>query len=118
MAAVAPIIGLIGTIIGAGATIASTVMNNKQAEKSAERQAQYQQQALEEQRAAEAEEKRLTQEARQRSQAYSASLLNSDTNLNNMLSGGYSEEELGGSNGSLLVNDPGLQGSSVQSMFA
>lgn len=116
MAPVVPFIGLIGTIIGAGATIASTVMNNKQAEKSAQRQAAYQQQALQLQQNTEAEEKRITQEARQRSQAYSASLLDNDTNLNNMLSGGYSDNNLGGSN-SLLVNEPTAQ-KGVESMFS
>ena len=116
MAPVAPFIGLIGTIIGAGATIASTVMNNKQAEKSAKRQAEYQQQALQMQQETVAEEKRLTQEARQRSQAYSASLLDSDSTLNNMLSGGYSDNSLGGS-GSLLVNEP-VAGKSVESIFS
>ncbi len=116
MAPVVPFLGLIGTVIGAGATIASTVMSNRQADKAAKRQAEYQKQLADQQAAADAEEKRLTDESNQRNRAYGASLLQGNTQLDNILSGSWDDEEdIGG--GATLLGET-LQPMSVQSMFA
>lgn len=116
MAPVVPFLGLIGTVIGAGATIATAVMSNRQAEKSAARQAEYQQKLLDQQTATAAEEKRLTDESNQRNRAYGASLLQGNSQLDNILTGSWDdEEEIGG--GSTLLGET-LQPMSVQSMFA
>lgn len=88
-------------ILGAVATIGSSVIgaiaSNSQAKDAAKRQQEYQNQLAAQEAATVAEEKRLTEEAKQRSKAYGASLLDSGTNLQNMLSGGYSNEQVGGS---------------------
>ena len=77
---------------------------------------QYQQQLAQQQADTEAKEKRLQQEAQARSKAYGASLLNSDTNTQNMLNeGGYNEEKLGSSG---IISESLQQGNSVQSMFS
>lgn len=114
MAPVVPFIPLITGVLAAGATVASTVMSNNQAEASQKRQLEYQKQLQAQDAATEAEEKRLAQEAEQRSRAYGSSLLNSDTTLNNNLSGGFNDtgDSLGGA--SLITG--GL--SSVESMFS
>lgn len=116
MAAIGSVLGLIGTVVTAGATIASTIMSNNAAKDSQERQIEYQKQIQAQNAATEAEEKRLSQEAQQRSRAYGASLLNSDTTLQNNYSGSFNDESdaLGGS--SLLTNE--LSSGSVESMFA
>lgn len=97
MAPVVPFLGFIGTALGAAASVYGTISSNKQAEESAARQAEYQKQLAAQEAATEAEEKRLAQEAQARTKAYGASLLNNNTALDNMLSGGYSSEQLGGS---------------------
>ena len=76
---------------------------------------EYQKQIQAQNAATDAEEKRLSQEAQQRSRAYGASLLNSDTTLQNNYSGSLNEENdvLGSS---LLTNV--LSSGSVESMFA
>lgn len=114
MAPVVPFLGLIGTVIGAGATIASSVISNRQAEKASKRQAEYQQQLLNQQAATEAEEKRLVDESNQRNRAYGASLLQGNTQLDNILTSSWKEEE--GTSTSLLSQT--LQPMNVQSMFA
>lgn len=118
MAPVVPFLGLIGSVIGAGATIMATSMSNRQAEKASQRQAAYQQQLMDQQAATEAEEKRITDESNQRNRAYGASLLQGNTQLDNILSGSWNDEEnVGGSGGNTLLGET-LQPMSVQSMFA
>lgn len=112
MAPVVPFLGIIGTALGAAASVYGTISSNRQAEKSAARQAEYQKQLAAEQAATEAEERRLAQEAQDRTRSYGASLLNSNTALDNMLSGGYSDDSLGSS---ILTTS---LGSGVESMFA
>lgn len=114
MAPVVPFLGIIGTALGAAASVYGTISSNKQAEKSAKRQQEYQEQLAAEQAAAEAEEKRIAQEAQARSKAYGASLLNDGTSLKNMLSGGYSDQQLG--SGSIITD--GKTTGSVDSMFS
>lgn len=113
MAPVVPFLGLIGTVIGAGATIASSVISNRQADKASKRQQEYQQQLANQEAAAQAEEKRITDEANQRNRAYGASLLQGNTQLDNILTSSWDEEE----NSTSLLSQT-LQPMSVQSMFA
>lgn len=110
--------GIIAAIIGGVATVGSTVVSaissNKQADKAAERQAAYNKQLAAQEAASKAEENRITQEALQRSKAYGASLLDSGSQLDNVLSGGFSDDLFG--NSSILRNS--LSSSSVSSIFA
>jgi hypothetical protein len=109
------IAALASTAVAAGTSIYSTVQSNKQAKDSARRQQAYYNKLAAEQAATEAEEKRLTAEAEQRSRAYGASLLDSGTQLQNMLSGGYNEDEK--TFGSGIITQE-LQPMGVQSLFA
>lgn len=116
MAPVVPFIPLITGVLGAAATVTTAVMSNNQAKKAEKRQAAYQQQLADQQAATEAEEKRLTDESNQRNRAYGASLLQGNTQLDNILSGSWDDEEdIGG--GATLLGET-LQPMSVQSMFA
>lgn len=108
----APVIA--AAVISAAAAVTTSVISSKQADKASKRQQEYQQQVLNQQKETEAKEKQLTDESKQRSRAYGLSLLDSDTNMQNMLSGGYDEENLG--NNSLLSNT--LGSGSVGSMFS
>lgn len=114
MAPIVPFIPLITGVLGAAATVTTAVISNNQAKDAAKRQVKYQEQLTAQEAATEAEEKRITQESLQRQQAYGASLLEGNTGLNNVLSGGYNEENYLG--GSLLGNT--LGSSSVSSVFA
>lgn len=114
MAPLVPFIPLITGVLAAGATVASTIMSNNQAKESQERQLEYQKQLQAQEAATEAEEKRLAQEAEQRSRAYGASLINSDSTLQNNYSGSFNDEGDSLGSSSLITN--GL--TSVESMFA
>ena len=117
MAPVVPFLPLIGTVVGAGITAATTIYTsnkaNKQAEAAQKRQEEYYNEIKNQQAATEAEEQRITQETQERQRQYAAGLLDSSTGLDNMLSGGYKEDVLGGT--SLLGSS--LRGN-VSSMFA
>lgn len=106
---------VVAAAITAVAAITSSVISSKQADKANKRQMQYQQQIAQQEADAQAKEKRLQQESLARSKAYGASLLNSDTNTQNMLNeGGYGEDKLGSSS----IISESLQQGSVQSMFS
>ncbi len=115
MAPVVPFLGLIGTVLTVAGGITTAVMSNKQADKAAKRQQDYLNQLQQQQEVTEAEEKRLTDEANQRNKAYSASLLQSNSQLDNILSGGWDDENQDNSN-TLLSNT--LQPMNVQQIFA
>lgn len=112
MAVSGAILSAITAIAGAAASVYGTISSNRQAEKSAQRQAEYQKQLAAEEAATEAEQKRITQEAIDRSNAYGASLLAGNTALNNNLSGNYQDEQLGSS---ILSSS---LGSGVSSLFS
>lgn len=112
----ATIMSVVGALAGAAASVYGTISSNRQAEKSAARQAEYQRQLAAEQAATQAEERRLAQEAQDRTRNYGASLLDSNTLFGNMLSGGYTDESLG----STIINSSTLGSGTtgVESMFA
>ena len=118
MAPVVPFLGVIGAALGAVGTIASAVISSNQADKTAERQLNYQKELNAQQQATEEQEKQLTLESQQRSQAYGASLLDGNTALDNMLSGGYNSDNIGNSESTSLLGNTLQSGSTVQSMFA
>lgn len=113
----AAIVGIVSAVVAAGASITSTVLSNNAAKKSQERQINYLKETQAQEAATAAEEKRLSQEAQQRQKAYGASLLNTDTLMNNMYSNKVNEQDDPLGNSSLLVNE--LSGmNSVRSIFA
>jgi hypothetical protein len=112
-------LGLVGAALGAAATIGSTIISTKQAEKASKRQAEYQQSLLDQQRATEAEEQRITNEANERNRAYGASLLDGNTQLDNALTGYNSEYSLNNDQDySLLSNTLKPGSTNVQELFA
>jgi hypothetical protein len=112
-------LGLVGAALGAAATIGSTIISTKQAEKASKRQAEYQQSLLDQQRATEAEEQRITNEANERNRAYGASLLDGNTQLDNALTGYNSEYSLSNDQDySLLSNTLKPGSTNVQELFA
>lgn len=114
-ALIAAIVGGVATI---GSTVISAVSSNRQADKAAERQEKYQKQLAQQEAATEAAEKQKTQEALDRQNAYGASLLDGNTALDNMLSGGYSSDDISNSESLSLLGNTLQSGSTVQSMFA
>lgn len=113
MAPVVPFLPLIGTVIGTAGSVATAVMSNRQAKKAEQRQADYQQQLANQEAETKAKEKKLTDESNQRNRAYGASLLQGNTQLDNILTSSWDEEE----NSTSLLSQT-LQPMSVQSMFA
>lgn len=110
-------LGFIGAALGAAATIGSTIISTNQAEKASKRQAAYQQSLLDQQKATEAEEQRITNEANERNRAYGESLLNGNSQLDNALTG-YSSELDNEGNFSLLSNTLQPGSTNVQELFA
>lgn len=102
--------------LSAAATVASTIISSRQADDAAERQEKYNNQLLAEQKSAQAQEKQIAKDAAERSRAYGASLLSSDTQLDNLLSGGYDDDDYTFGGGTILTNS--LTPGGVQSMFA
>lgn len=113
MAPVVPFLGLIGAAIGGIATVTSAVVSSRQADKAADRQQQYYNKIAEQEAATAAEQNRINKESKERARAYGASLLSDNTQLNNMLSGGWEDE-----NYSSTILNSGAQNASVSSMFA
>jgi hypothetical protein len=113
MAPVIPFIPLITGLAGAAATVTGAVISGRQADKAAKRQQSYYDKIAKQEAATEAEQNRITKESRDRAQAYGASLLADNTQLNNMLSGGWDDEEY-----STTILNTGVQSNSVSSMFA
>lgn len=113
MAPVVPFLGLIGAAIGGAATIASTVISSRQADKASKRQENYYNQMAAQEAATAAEQKRIDKESQDRARAYGASLLSDNTQLNNMLSGGWDDSDY-----STTVLNSGAQNASVSSIFA
>lgn len=106
---------VIAAIIGATASVAGTgvsmIASNNQAKKSAKAQAAYQKQLLDQQKATEASEKQARQAAADRARAYGESLLDGNSQLNNILTDSWDDEpEFGGS----LIMDSTLQSQSDQ----
>ena len=84
---------LIGAAVSAATAVGTTVYSSTQQNKAEKRQRAYQQAILDEEAAAEAREKELAMQSKQRSKAYGASLLDSDTTLDNALtSGGFTND--------------------------
>lgn len=115
MAPVVPFIPLVVGLAGAVATVTGSIISSRQADAAAKRQEEYNNKLQAEQQAAQAKEQQLAAEAAERSRAYGASLLESDTAKDNLLSGSWDDEDYLGS-GSVLTNS--LQPGGVQSMFA
>lgn len=107
---------LIVGLVGAAATITSTLITTKQANDAADRQINYQRQINAQEAEAAAQEQQIAKDAAERSRAYGASLLASDTQLNNLLSGGYDDDDYTFGGGTILTNS--LASGGVQSMFA
>jgi hypothetical protein len=107
----------VATIATTAASIFGTIQSTKQATAQAKAQQAYYNKLSAEEAATEAEETRITTETQDRTRAYAASLINSDTLLNNNLSGSYDDENTTMGSGSIIKSDS-LQGLSVQSMFA
>ena len=108
MAPVVPFIPLITAALGAAATVTSTVVSSNQAKKSEERALEYQKQLAAEEQAAREKEDLLNAQSIERSRAYSASLLQGDSLLNNSLTG-FDDE----SNTSILSSRGNSLGSSL-----
>lgn len=116
MAVSAAVGSIIAAVVAAAASVTTAAVSSHQADKANKRQIQYQQQIAQQEADAAAKEKRLQQEAQARSKAYGASLLDSDTNTQNMLNeGGYGEDKLGSSG---IISESLQKGNSVQSMFS
>lgn len=116
MAITSAVGAIVAAALTATASIASAVTSSRQADKANKRQMQYQQQVAQQEADTAAKEKRLQQESIARSKAYGASLLNADTNMQNLLNtGGYGEDKLGSSG---IISDTLRSGTSVQSMFS
>ena len=113
MAPVVPFLGLIGAAIGGIATVTSAVISSRQADAAADRQQEYYNKIAAQEAATAAEQKRLDKESQDRARAYGASLLSDNTQMNNMLSGGWDDE-----NYSTTILNSGVQNGSVSSMFA
>lgn len=112
--AIAPLLMAATAAASAGVGIYSAVQSNKQAKEAEKRQAAYNAQLKADQEATAAKEKQLAADAKARSRAYGSSLVDSGTQLNNMLSGGYDDEDYVG--GSVLGSS--LGSADVSSMFA
>lgn len=102
--------------LSAAATVASTMITSKRADEAAERQEKYQREINAQQAAAQEQEKQIAKDAAARSRAYGASLLASDTQMNNLLSGDYEDDDYSFGQGTILTNS--LASGGVQSMFA
>lgn len=117
----APIVPIIGAVVAAVGTVASTVMSNKAAKEQQKRQIEYQQQLNAEQKATQEQEKQLQTDSRSRTNAYALSLLDNNTTLNS-LSGMPEDEQLGSFDSTSLSEGAGgvttNQQTGVQSMFA
>ena len=111
-------VAVLGAALGAAATIGATVISTRQAEKASKRQAAYQQSLLDQQKATEAEEQRITNEANERNRAYGESLLNGNSQLDNALTGYSSELDNEEGNFSLLSNTLQPGSTNVQELFA
>lgn len=104
----------IGTVAAAAGTAYGAIDSHRQAKKAEKRQADYQNKIAAEEAAAAAEEQRIKDETLARQKAYGASLIEGNTQLNNVLSGGgYTDES---DDYSLLTTKVGS--SSVDEMFA
>lgn len=108
MAPVVPFIPLITAAIGAAATVTSTVVSSNQAEKSEKRALDYQKQLAAEEQAAREKEDLLNKQSIERSRAYNASLIQSDSLLNNSLTGFDEDYDTG-----ILSNKGNSLGSSL-----
>lgn len=104
----------IGTVAAAAGTAYGAIDSHRQAKKAEKRQADYQNKIAAEEAAAAAEEQRIKDETLARQQAYGASLIEGSTSLNNMLSGGYSDNP---TDFSLLKTELGV-GTTVDDIFA
>lgn len=114
MAISAGVASLVAGLAAAAATVTTSIISTKQADKANQRSLDYQKQIAAQEQADQEAEDKLTAESQQRARAYGASLLNSDTTLNNaLISNAYSDEE---QNTSLLTTKLGSSG--VESMFA
>lgn len=77
--------GIIAAAIAAAASVGTTAYSSHQQDKSEKRQLEYQQSIIDEEKAAEAKEKELALQAKDRDKAYRMSLLQGDTVLQNAL---------------------------------
>lgn len=103
-------------IAGAATSVVSAVQSNKQAKEAEKRQNAYYNQLQQEQAATAAKEKQLTNDAKERSRLYGASLIDTGTQLKNMLSGGYDDEDYTG--GTILTSSLTSANGGVASIFA
>lgn len=103
-------------IAGATASVVGAVQSNKQAKDAAKRQNDYYNRLQQEQASTAAKEKQITDDAKERSRLYGASLIDTGTQLQNMLSGGYNDEEYQGS--TVLTSSLTSANGGVASMFA
>lgn len=117
MAPVIPIIAGVAKAVAAvaavGGTIYSTVQSARQANAAAKRQEDYYNKIAQQEAATAAEQKRIDKESQDRARAYGASLLSDNTQMNNMLSGGWEDDDY-----STTILNSGVQSGSVSSMFA
>lgn len=112
-----PVVAAVAAVATTAASVWGTVQSSKQAAAQTKVQQSYYNKILEDEAATEAEENRITAETQDRTRAYAASLIDSDTLLNNNLSGSYDDEKTSIGSGSIIKSD-NLQGLNVQSMFA
>lgn len=109
----APVIPIIGAVIGAVGAIVSTSMANKQAERASQRQADYQKQLLAQQQATEAAQKQKAQEAVERNKSYGQSLLDGNSQLGNILTDSWSDLETE-TDSTLIMGNTLLSGTEAQ----
>lgn len=91
--AVAAWAAVAAAVVGAATSITSSVISNNNAKRAQEEQKKYQQQMIAEQKAAEAKEKQARLDAQERNSAYGASLLDGNSQLNNVLTDSWSNLE-------------------------
>lgn len=108
---------IIAATVAAAATIGSTMISSRQAADAQERQLAYQKQIQEQQAADEATEKKLQNEAQERNRAYGASLLDGNSQLDNILTSSWdgSDSDAGSTE---LTTTSDFNSGSVSSMFA
>lgn len=108
---------IIAATIAAAATIGGTVISSRNAAAAQDRQLEYQKQVLAQQRADEAAEKKLQKETQDRNRAYGASLLDGNSQLDNILTSSWdgSDSDEGATE---LTTTSDFNSGGVASMFA